>query len=228
MRLLHTLAVRCALDPEARMHVCTALHVHNNFRTLYERLHACFTLDDFVELFECVQHAYGTRVFRDVTCNHVPNLVCVMTMYRVWVFHVDADHDICTDHNVMLRGVNVHIVDAISVVCGALSISCPSAGMADSMLQCMQALQVAPTTLALEEQLLYPAIRRAMLQFDEGMPSTPAGAREELIQVGTPFSLSLHPHTFNSSPFHAGTPNPFAALVPYVHTCVVFTGGSSV
>ena len=94
MRLLHALAARCALDPEARMHVCTALHVHNNFRTLYERLHACFTLDDFVELFECVQHAYGTRVFRDVTCNHVPNLVRVVTMYRVWVIHVDVDHNI--------------------------------------------------------------------------------------------------------------------------------------
>jgi hypothetical protein len=151
-------------------------------------------------------------------------------MYRVWVFHVDVDHDICTHHDVMLRGVNVHIVDASSVVCGEISISCPSAGMADSMLHCMHALQVAPTTLALAEQLLFPAIRRAILPFDDGMPlpSTPAGAREELIQVSTPFSLSLHPHTFNSSPFHAGTPNPFAALVTYVHTCVVFTGGSSV
>jgi hypothetical protein len=177
------------------MHVCTALHVRNDFCKLYERLHACFTPEDFLELFECVQHANGTRVFRDVTCNDVPNRVCVVTMYRVWVFHVGIDHNICTHPDVVLRAVNVHIVDASSVVCGGVSISCPSAGMADSMLHCMHALQVAPITPALAEQLLYPAIQRVILPFGDRMPSTPAGAREELIQVSTPFSLPLCHHT---------------------------------
>ncbi len=93
------------------------------------------------------------------------------------------------------------------------------------MLHCMQALQVTPITPVLAERspdnedveqaistlrnlsVLYPAIQRVILPLGDCIPSTPAGAREELIQVSKPFSLPLHPHPFNSSPIHAGTPN---------------------
>ena len=91
MRLLKALAVRCARDANALMHVCTALHVHNDFRTLYGRLHCCLDVDEFFALFACVQHAYGTRMFCGLTFNNVPICVCVVTMCRVCVFRVDEE-----------------------------------------------------------------------------------------------------------------------------------------
>ena len=88
MRLLKALAVRCALDADALMHVCTALHVQNDFFILYGRLHCCFDIDEFFALFACVQRAYATRMFCGLTFNNVPN--CVVTMCRVCVFRIDA------------------------------------------------------------------------------------------------------------------------------------------
>ena len=79
--------VRCARDPAALMHVCTA---RNDFCTLYRCLHCCVNSDDFLALFACVQHAYGTRVYSGLTCDGVRNCVCVVTMYRVCVFRVVA------------------------------------------------------------------------------------------------------------------------------------------
>jgi hypothetical protein len=97
--------------------------------------------------------------------------------------------------------------------------------MAASMLHCMRALQHTPIFV---EKLLYPAIQRVILPFGDRMPSTAAGAREELNQVSKPFSLPLHPHTFNSSPIYAGTPNSLQQLFPSLQTCVVYAGGASV
>jgi hypothetical protein len=107
MRLLKALAVRCARDADALMHVCTALHVQNDFFILYGRLHCCYDIDEFFELFACVQHAYGTRVFRGLTFDNVHNCVCVVTMCRVCVFRVDG-RVVSVLRQQVMRDVNVN------------------------------------------------------------------------------------------------------------------------
>ena len=59
-----------------------------NFRTLYVLLHCCVDSHKLFALFAEVQHAYGTRVYTDVTCHKFQHCVCVVTMYRVCVLSV--------------------------------------------------------------------------------------------------------------------------------------------
>jgi hypothetical protein len=107
MRLLQALVVRCARDATALMHVCTALHARNDFCTLYFRLHCCPHINDVFALFACVQRAYGTRVFSNMTFRGMSNCVCVVTLYRVCVFHVVAG-DVNVVRASVTHEVNVH------------------------------------------------------------------------------------------------------------------------
>ena len=118
-----------------------------------------------------------------------PTTVTPATLLRAMDVH---------DHNIVLRDMAVHVVGA-SVVCDGVSISHPSAAMADTMMKDIQALQEKQIPQALADVLVYPAVQRVALAFDLEMPSTAEGAREELDQVSEPFSLPLHPHIFNSS-----------------------------
>jgi hypothetical protein len=179
MRLLQALAVRCARDPVALMHVCTALHARNDFCTLYHRLHCCVNSNAFFELFACVQHAYGTRVFSGETCNGVSNCVCVVTMYRVCVFRV-VDGNVSVVSTFATREVNERGDDAL---------------FAPYILQHIAHMQALPLPPGAEE-LLLPALTPQVLLPPEVAISDRAGALKELKEVLSP----LHPLTLNSSP----------------------------
>ena len=172
MRLLKALAVRCARDADALMHVCTALHVQNDFFILYGRLHCCYDIDEFFELFACVQRAYGTRVFSNVTYCGVTNCVCVVTLYRVCVFRVVA-RDVSVVRTFVTREVNVRgdqsLMDDIR-----------------DYVALMQALPLPPGAEAAE--LLLPALTLQDLPLNTAIMDR-AGALQELREVLSP----LHP-----------------------------------
>jgi len=69
-------------------------------------LNCCVDCADFFALFAEAQRAYGTRVFCDMLCNDVMNCVCVVTLYRVCVFRVDAGV-VSVLHDLAKRDVNV-------------------------------------------------------------------------------------------------------------------------
>ena len=179
MRLLQALAVRCARDPAARMHVCTALHARNDFCTLYLRLHCCVNSDAFFALFACVQHAYGTRVFSGEKFDGVSNCVCVVTMYRVCVFRVVAGN-VYVVSTFVTREVNERGADAL---------------FAPYILHHIARMQALPLPPGAEE-LLLPALTPQVLLPPEVAISDRAGALKELKEVLSP----LHPLTLNSSP----------------------------
>jgi hypothetical protein len=179
MRLLQALAVRCARDPAARMHVCTALHARNDFCTLYIRLHCCVNSDAFFALFAEAQRAYGTRVFSGVTFRGVYNCVCVVTMYRVCVLRVVAGN-VSVVRAFVTREVNVRGADALFAPC-----------ILDHIAR-MQALPLPPGA----EELLLPALTSQVLLPLSAAILDRAGALEELMEVLSP----LHPLTLNSSP----------------------------
>ena len=88
MRLIRALAVRCATDRTALMHVCTALHLNNDFFTLHRLLHCMLHPFDLFVLFGEAQRAYGTRVTCDVSYQGLLHCVHVVNMYRDCVYHV--------------------------------------------------------------------------------------------------------------------------------------------
>jgi hypothetical protein len=172
MRMLHALAVRCARDYDALMHVCTALHLHNDFCTLYSLLHCCYDFDDFFALFAEAQRAYGTRVFSGVTCNDEQRCVCVVTLYRVYVFRVNGE------------GV-VSVVSDVNL--------CVLPPRAIAHIEKLRALPM--PSKALEEQMLYPAFQRVIPALDAPIPPTAEGAREELDQVSELHRTPTSSHT---------------------------------
>jgi len=214
MHLLKALAVRCAGDSEALMHVCTALNVDNDFYTLYTLLNCCIDCDDFFALFACVQHAYGTRVYRGVACNGVINCVCVVTMYRVCVLSVDGAV-VTVLHNIVLRDVDVREDDGC-VVCGALSWAQPPAGVVREIL----VLQDRPLPADLPPLVYPPFQRRVLLAWDAPILDA-ASALKELHEVPPP-PAPLHLPTLNPKP------HTFSGLVPSLHTRVVHAGGARV
>ena len=111
---------------------------------------------------------------------------------------METGHPTTVTPATLLRAMDVHVVGA-SVVCDGVSISQPSAAMADSLAKYIQQLQEKQIPQALADVLLYPAFQRVVLAFNLEMLSTDEGAREELDQVSEPFPLPLHPHIFNSS-----------------------------
>ena len=191
MRLLQALGVRCGRDPDALMHVCTALHARNDFCTLYRCLHCCVNSDAFFAFFACVQRAYGTRVFSNVTYCGVSNCVCVVTLYRVCVFRVVA-RDVSVVRTFVTREVNVRgdksLMDDIR-----------------DYVALMQALPLPPGAEAAE--LLLPALTLQDLPLNTAIMDR-AGALKELKEVLYPM-LSL---TLNSSP------DPFQEWFPLLTT----------
>jgi hypothetical protein len=103
------------------MHVSTALHANNDFYTLFTMLNRLIVVDDLFALSACAQHAYGTRVYSGLTCDGVRNCVCVVTMYRVCVFHVDGV-DVSVMHDIVLRSVSVRIGKSGCIVFGGVYI----------------------------------------------------------------------------------------------------------
>jgi len=183
MRLIKELAVRCAHDPEAIMHVCTALHVHNDSRNLYSLLNCCVDCADVFALFAEAQRAYGTRVFCNVVCNDVMNCVCVVTLYRVCVFGVD-DNVVSVLHDLTMRDVNV---------LGDLHML-PQHGI--YVFEHIRRLQALPSPTEAElAHMLLPAVQRQLQPNRWVIPADRAGALKELVEVSPP---TLHPLTFKS------------------------------
>jgi hypothetical protein len=97
MRLLKRLAARCADDADARMYVCTALNVQNDFYTLYALLFRVLDARDLVALFACAQRAYGTRVDIAQRCVRVENA------YLRCAFCIDGKKVVCSGDVEVLR-----------------------------------------------------------------------------------------------------------------------------
>jgi hypothetical protein len=187
LNLIKELAVRCARDPAALMHVCTALNVHNNFCTLYSLLHCCVDYVDLFALFAEAQHAYGTRVYTNVTCNGVKHCVCVVTLYRVCVFSV-RDGVAAVVCQFVTRDVNT----AIDVRGG--SVLCMPLADAAQILSYIAALHALPSPTANETaHLVLPAFQLQPSRRPTTVARNRADALDELYKVPLPPS----PHTFN-------------------------------
>jgi hypothetical protein len=187
LNLIKELAVRCARDPAALMHVCTALNVHNNFCTLYSFLHCCVDYRDLFALFAEAQHAYGTRVYDDVTYRDVPHCVCVVTLYRVCVLSVH-DRVAAVLCEFVTRDVNVDVnVHGGSVLC------MPPTQAARILLH-IAALNELPSPNAREQaHLVLPAFQLQPPRRPKLGQREKAAALDELHEVLLPPS----PHTVN-------------------------------
>jgi hypothetical protein len=110
-----------------------------------------------------VQNAYGTRVFSNVTFCGASNCVCVVTLYRVCVFHVVAG-DVSVVRTFVTREVNVRGDD----------------GLPPSICDHVARMQALPLPHGAEAaELLPPALTPQDMPLNAAIPGR-AGARKEL------------------------------------------------